>query len=260
MICRGETQSITDVMTVIGLQRSINDAHKGVETKQADKPSTSEREIYLKLALKWGKLSTGENVLTKDSFGFKVTNAADVIDKCVKSVCFIDGVKPLMPKWYASVADWLTDTKGRWLFVKGSCGAGKSFITMVILQMVFDKMGMEDLVCTINWRTIRNSWKYAKDPSKKIIILDDVGRETKYFENGSEVNPVAEVLNYAYSHKQLVIMSTNFGSEELAAKYGAPVVDRLLQRSFIINIKDKKSLRYSEDYTDANTHVYEQAF
>lgn len=211
-------------------------------------------------AAKYAHLSTGENQKTANSFGVQLEDADKAIWASVRTVCAIDGVEAKPLAWYREVADWLTDTQGRWLMITGACGTGKSFITMVVLQSIFDAMGLENDVVVVNRRTINDTYKVALDQTKKIILLDDIGRETHHFVNGREVNPVAEIINYAYSHKQLVIMSTNLGSKELRDMYGDPTVDRLMHRSLVINIKDSRSLRHGDSNLNENVKTYEQAF
>lgn len=217
-------------------------------------------DTLIKCSTKYAHLSTGENLRTEKSFAIQLDDADKAIWASVLSVCTADGVEAKPLCWYRHVADWLTDTKGRWLMVKGSFGTGKSFITMVILQSIFVALGFDEKLVVVNRNTINSSYKNALDMTKNIILLDDIGREEPHYVNGRQINPVSEIINYAYGHKQLVVMSTNLGLQELREKYGDPTVDRIIHRTLVINIKDKRSLRHGDNNLNDNIKTCEKAF
>ena len=212
-----------------------------------------------KLATKYANLSTGENLPTAKSFSVKLEDADKVIWAAVKHVLAKDGVEPKPLLWYRDVANWLEDSKGRWLLITGSYGVGKTFITNVILHIIFDAMGYENELVVVNRRTINETYKNALDLTKKIILIDDIGREVHHYANGREVNPVSEIINYAYSHKQMLVMSTNLSGKDLREMYGDPTVDRIMHRSLVINITDTRSLRHNDNLGE-NVKTYAKAF
>lgn len=61
-----------------------------------------------------------------------------------------------------------------------------------------------------------------------LLAVDDIGREPReVMFYGNVYNPICELLEYRYAHQLFTITSTNLTSEELKAKYGQRITDRL---------------------------------
>lgn len=123
---------------------------------------------------------------------------------------------------YDEVAQWMSNTEGRGLFLRGGCGVGKTNI-LLSLAIIFNQyknlilpvIQARDLVKMPN---ICTRWAYS---------IDDVGTEGLLNNYGEKRDMLAEVVHDAeYKHK-LLILSTNLRADEFSKRYDDRTLDRI---------------------------------
>ena len=152
---------------------------------------------------------------------------------------------------YDEVAQWMSNTEGRGLFLRGGCGVGKTNI-LISLAIIFNQyknvilpvIQARDLVKMPN---ICMRWAYN---------IDDAGTEGLLNNYGEKRDMLAEIVHDAeYKHK-LLILSTNLRADMFSQRYDERTLDRIcglckiikFQRTVINNdgrkeTKDIPSLR-----------------
>lgn len=126
---------------------------------------------------------------------------------------------------YDLIADWLSDNKGLGLFLYGSCGLGKTFVTRYAITAILLKY-CNRVVTSFDMTEV------LKDPdkvlAKHIIALDDIGTEDLSVKFGQRRSIIPEIMDAAEKYGKLLIITSNLGSEDLIAKYGNRTLDRIL--------------------------------
>lgn len=161
------------------------------------------------------------------SVRIKVPNSRTMIYAGLKSVLAKEEVVWL-PE-YEKVADWLTDNKGRGLFMFGNCGRGKSLLGRYVLpaiilsccQKVVNVFDMQDLNANLDLAL-----------KKHLVSLDDVGTEEMAVKYGERRMAFPEIMDAAEKCGKLVIVSTNLGESELRERYGDRILDRIKALTF----------------------------
>lgn len=125
---------------------------------------------------------------------------------------------------YEQVAEWLTDNGGRGLFLFGNCGRGKSVLCRYVLPAIL-LAAMRKVVAVYDMQEVNRDIDGVL--SKHILSLDDVGTEEVSVKYGEKRLAFAEVMDAAEKYGKLVMVSTNLTFEELRARYGDRVVDRI---------------------------------
>ncbi len=126
---------------------------------------------------------------------------------------------------YRPVVDWMTNNKGKGLLMFGGCGLGKSIIGMYILPLLIKDVHHK--VVNI-FTAIELNQKIDEILKLHIIYIDDIGTEDNLNSYGNKRMPFAELCDAAEKKGKLLILSTNLSIEELTARYGDRVVDRLI--------------------------------
>ena len=139
-------------------------------------------------------------------------------------------------KEYDEVADWLSDNKGKGLFLIGPVGVGKTEICMKVIPIIFLRL-FKLTISRMSSTDIVTHEKYSTAISTTMIVIDDVGAEGMYNDYGT-------------MHNVLLIATTNLNDEELREKYGERTMDRIRANMRII-ILDEQSLRgrYAKNYS-----------
>lgn len=125
---------------------------------------------------------------------------------------------------YDKVGEWLADNEGRGLFLYGGVGLGKTVLARVVIPAILLKYSRK--VVTIYGAQEMND-KLDEVLTKKIVCIDDVGTEDVKVDFGNKRLSLFEVLDSAEKQGKLVIMTSNFTPNELTAKYGERVIDRI---------------------------------
>lgn len=130
-------------------------------------------------------------------------------------------------KWlpeYVHIADWLSDNKGRGLFLFGNCGRGKSLLCRYVLPAIL--LGYcQRVVSVFDTNEMNNRIDYVL--SRQIISLDDIGTEEVSNVYGNRRQAFAEIIDAAEKYNKLLIVSTNLTVGEIRKRYGDRVLDRI---------------------------------
>lgn len=125
---------------------------------------------------------------------------------------------------YRPIVDWMTDNRGRGLLMMGGCGLGKTVIGMYILPLLIRDVHHK----VVNIFTAQELNKKIDEILKlHVVYVDDIGTEDNLNSYGNKRCPFAELCDEAEKKGKLLILTTNLNVQELTARYGERVVDRL---------------------------------
>lgn len=126
---------------------------------------------------------------------------------------------------YDQVADWLSDNKGKGLFLLGAPGRGKSIMIRYAIPMIFRaRLPRVFTVVDMANPTI----KIDDLLTKKYIALDDIGAEVTRKVFGTERNIATEIISMASDVPDvLLIASSNLSMDAIESTYGARIADRI---------------------------------
>lgn len=127
---------------------------------------------------------------------------------------------------YEDVAEWLTDNKGRGLWLCGECGRGKTLIGAKILPVLFNFYHFPRKIISLYDAKDLNS-KFDDIVKKHIIYIDDVGKESVEVNYGNRNLRFPDIVDEAEKKGKLLMFSTNLSQEKMVEKYGERTVDRL---------------------------------
>lgn len=127
---------------------------------------------------------------------------------------------------YEEVAEWLTDNKGRGLWLCGECGRGKTLIGAKILPVLFNCYHFPRKIITLYDAKDMNN-VYNDIVKKHIIYIDDVGKESVEVNYGNRNLRFPDIVDEAEKKGKLLMFSTNLSQEKMVEKYGERTVDRL---------------------------------
>lgn len=127
---------------------------------------------------------------------------------------------------YEEVAEWLTDNKGRGLWLCGECGRGKTLIGAKILPVLFNFYHFpRKKISLYDAKDMNNV--YNDIVKKHIIYIDDVGKESVEVNYGNRNLRFPDIVDEAEKKGKLLMFSTNLSQEKMVEKYGERTVDRL---------------------------------
>ena len=127
---------------------------------------------------------------------------------------------------YEEVAEWLTDNKGRGLWLCGECGRGKTLIGAKILPVLFNFYHFPRKIISLYNAKDLNS-KFDDIVKKHIIYIDDVGKESVDVNYGNRNLRFPDIVDEAEKKGKLLMFTTNLSQEKMVEKYGERTVDRL---------------------------------
>lgn len=136
----------------------------------------------------------------------------------------LEGRKMIWLPEYEAVADWLTDNRGKGLFLYGNCGRGKSILCRYVLPAIFLSR-LNRVVRVYDIQEMNSDIDGVL--TKRLVSLDDIGTEEVSVKYGERRMAFAEVMDMAEKRKRLVIVSTNLNQQQLAERYGERTVDRI---------------------------------
>lgn len=125
---------------------------------------------------------------------------------------------------YDEVADWLSDTKGKGLYLYGNCGRGKSLIIRYVLPAIFLKY-FNKVVSVYEVQEMNMNLDNLL--TKCILSLDDIGTEEVANVFGNKRLAFAELVDAAEKEGKMLLISSNLQEDDLREMYGDRVVDRL---------------------------------
>lgn len=158
-------------------------------------------------------------------FTFALPNAKEELQEAMSCIARSMGEKLLWLPEYDEVATWLSDNKGKGLFLFGACGRGKSLLTRYALPMIFRaKMNrsLKVVDCAYSGVNIDEVVNYP------FLALDDLGAEEDVVNYGTRRQLVSEVICRAQDNPRMfVIASSNYDGKALKTRYGERVMDRI---------------------------------
>lgn len=130
-------------------------------------------------------------------------------------------------KWlkaYDEIVEWLSDNKGLGLFLYGSCGTGKTFLSRYVIPALILSECSKRMTC---YDMSQISGCIDEALSKHILVLDDVGVESVSFEYGNKRMAFAEIMDAVEKYGKLVVVTTNLDLEDLKKMYGDRTIERI---------------------------------
>lgn len=152
-----------------------------------------------------------------------IDNAKLLLCNGLKNYC---GEGAVWQPEYEEVAEWLTDNKGRGLWLCGECGRGKTLIGAKILPVLFNFYHFPRKTISLYDAKDLNS-EFDDIVKKHIIYIDDVGKESVEVNYGNRNLRFPDIVDEAEKKGKLLIFSTNLSQEKMVEKYGERTVDRL---------------------------------
>ena len=131
---------------------------------------------------------------------------------------------------YDEVIDWLTDNKGKGLFLTGSCGRGKSnIINGVIRPFFLVRYGRTLPGCRGSQLPDKKGEYFTFQTllKHKCIYIDELGTEKMVTEYGEKYEAFNDIINTAEENLNILIISTNLTGELFLKRYGERSLDRI---------------------------------
>ena len=131
------------------------------------------------------------------------------------------------PVWlpdYDAIADWLSDNNEKGLLLVGGPGVGKTLICDEVFDDIFkNKLGLNYVKST----PFDMAGKIEEMNDNCPWFIDDIGLEGIRVDYGNRSEPFAEIVYNAEKNGQLLVLTTNMTNEQLVARYGDRIIDRL---------------------------------
>lgn len=155
----------------------------------------------------------------------KINNAKAAIEQTAGYILEQRGEEFVWMPEYDEIVDWLTDNKNKGLFLYGKCGLGKTLISRYVIPAIILYIMRHTVYC-YDMRELNDNLDTAL--SKKMLCIDDIGTEEQIVKFGDRRCAVTELLDATEKYGKLIIITTNLTGEELRARYGDRVYDRIL--------------------------------
>ena len=162
--------------------------------------------------------------LPNDKVQINIANAERLLHHAFSYFLKSEGREMIWLPEYDRVADWLTDNKGKGLFLYGNCGRGKSLLCRYVLPAILLKC-CQKVVSVFDIQEMNRDIDYVL--TKHIIALDDIGTEEQSVKYGERRLAFAEIMDMAEKRNMLVIVSSNLLAADIRSIYGDRVLDRI---------------------------------
>lgn len=126
---------------------------------------------------------------------------------------------------YENVAEWLSDNKGRGLFLFGNCGRGKTLLSRYVIPAILLKY-QRRVVSYFDAQELNERIDEAL--TKKIVSVDDIGTEEVLVSYGNRRLAFLELADAVEKNGKLLIVTSNLNHEQLINKYGDRTLERVL--------------------------------
>lgn len=125
---------------------------------------------------------------------------------------------------YNTIVEWLTDNNSKGLMLMGNCGVGKTVMCCYVIPgiMLIHDGKVYKPISAHNLHERMTALKFDE-----LCIIDDIGVEVPGNEYGIRHEDFVELVDFAENQKKILILTTNLNAQELAARYGERVMDRL---------------------------------
>lgn len=174
-----------------------------------------------------------------DKVCFRVPEAKDVLRHVMGQLVAKEGKSLQWLPEYDKVAQWLSDNQGKGLFLFGNCGRGKSLLCRYAIPIILMEC-CRKIVSVYDTQEMNSAIDEVL--RRKIVSLDDIGTEELSVKYGERRMAFAEIMDMAEKNGNLVIVSTNLGSDKLRERYGDRVLERIKSTTLRVMFEGK-SLR-----------------
>lgn len=166
------------------------------------------------------------------SFGSK----ADSMHVFRETFCKVDKTckKFIFLPEYEEVIKWMTDTKGKGLFLMGDCGRGKSTIITGVIPILY-YIFFKKIVKPVQAEEIPDKIEHLI--LSKYIAIDDLGVEPKISNFGNPYEGFNKIIGIAESKINPLFVSTNLTDNEILNRYGERTMDRICRLCKVIKFK-----------------------
>jgi DNA replication protein DnaC len=131
---------------------------------------------------------------------------------------------------YEKIIEWLSNTKGKGLFMTGSNGRGKTTILMGVLPLIFLAVGKKVLkpVSARDLDTTDLKWT---------IAIDEIGQEEIKNDYGTKKDAVEYTISHCEDKMKMLIMTSNLDKDQIIERYGKRIEDRIKRLCKIVTFK-----------------------
>ena len=131
------------------------------------------------------------------------------------------------------VARWLFTSQGRGLILMGTMGNGKSTMLRVINRLFQHTSTFGDAQDIFDhFKKNQGAMRFWDET---LLLIDDMGVEpVRCLDYGEEHYPISRLLLHRYDKQLTTIIATNLGLEEIVARYGDRVADRMVETFEVI--------------------------
>jgi DNA replication protein DnaC len=172
--------------------------------------------------------------LPSGKINIQVPDAKIVLVNCFKYFLSLHGSDFSWQPEYEEVAKWLENNHGRGLFLYGDCGRGKSMLSRYVIPAILLKYCSK----VVRVYDVQEMNKNIDDVVKRpIVSLDDIGTEEVSVSYGNRRLAFGEIMDAAEKYGKLVIVSTNLRADDIVARYGERVFDRIVATTKRIEFK-----------------------
>ncbi|MFV0522523.1 MAG: hypothetical protein ACK5MI_08895 [Mangrovibacterium sp.] len=143
---------------------------------------------------------------------------------------------------YNEVARWMSNSRGKGLFLTGDCGRGKTNLIAFALPYIF-----QHFACFKGQRSAKILQSVHIDElhqelqkgmlKKAFYVVDEVGAEAVESVYGSKYYPFMKLMNKAEAELKLCFFSSNLNSHQLAEKYDVRTVERISRLCKVVQFK-----------------------
>ena len=176
----------------------------------------------------------------QERFVIKLNNAREIFTQYMQLFLSIEQRKLEWQPEYEEVVNWLSDNKGRGLFLYGDCGRGKS----IIVQQVIPSILLKYCGKVVNVFNIQQmSTKLDEILKHRFISIDDLGTEPPVVNNfGTKRYAFPEIIDVVEKNSKFVLLTSNLRATQLKAFYDERTLERIISTTTRIEFKGK-SLR-----------------
>lgn len=171
------------------------------------------------------KMQTHGMKVPKQPYHFQIPNAKAWLQEGLTHFLGFQKKRMIWLKEYDEIAEWLTDNKGKGLFLYGSVGQGKTLISRYVIPAIL--LGVCER-CVRSYDTAEMNEKIEEIKRSRLVSLDDIGTDSTLNDFGTKRELFAEVIDNAEKTSQLLIITTNLNKEQLIERYGSRVFDRII--------------------------------
>jgi DNA replication protein DnaC len=158
-------------------------------------------------------------------FSIMIDDSKKVFSETMKYFLSMENKEFVFLKEYDEIVEWLSNNNGRGMFMHGMCGRGKSLLARYVLPAIIASYCRKIVAIYDMAEVNANLDEVLK---KNIISIDDVGTESEAVKYGERRMAFSEIVDAAEKYGKLLIVTTNLNHDEIKARYGIRVLDRIM--------------------------------